>query len=119
MNAEIVQEFRFQAGHFLPELPVGHPCRRVHGHSYRVEVHVRGEIGDRSGWVQDFHALEAAVEPAIAELDHQLLNEIAGLPNPTAERIGVWLWERLAPRLPGLCQVVVWETETARAIICG
>ncbi|MFH1469671.1 MAG: 6-carboxytetrahydropterin synthase QueD [Pseudomonadota bacterium] len=119
MRSEIVQEFRFHAGHFLPAVPEGHACRRIHGHSYRVEVHVTGPILEEEGWVLDFHDLEAAVQPVIDRLDHRLLNEVEGLPNPTAERIGVWIWERLAPRLPGLTEIVVWETDTARAMVRG
>ena len=119
MQAEIVQEFTFEAGHYLPAVPEGHQCRRIHGHSYRVEVHVRGPIQGDTGWVLDFHDLEDAVQPVIDKLDHRLLNDVPELDNPTAERIGVWLWKRLVSRLPGLCSVVVWETGTARAIITG
>jgi 6-pyruvoyltetrahydropterin/6-carboxytetrahydropterin synthase len=119
MNAEIIQEFTFEAGHYLPAVPEGHPCQRIHGHSYRVEVHVLGPIQPDTGWVLDFHDLEAAVQPVIDQLDHRLLNEIPGLPNPTAECIGAWIWEKLHPVLPGLTSIVVWETSTARAVIRG
>jgi 6-pyruvoyltetrahydropterin/6-carboxytetrahydropterin synthase len=119
MNAEIIQEFQFEAGHFLPAVPDGHACRRVHGHSYRVEVHVLGPIQPDTGWVLDFYDLEAVVQPVIDQLDHRLLNDIPGLDNPTAECIGVWIWQRLEPALAGLSCVVVWETSTARAVIRG
>ncbi len=119
MQAEIVQEFTFEAGHYLPAVPEEHQCRRVHGHSYRIEVHVRGPIQEDTGWVLDFYDLEAVVQPVIDQLDHRMLNELPELANPTAERIGWWIWKRLQPKLPGLCSIVVWETSTARAIITG
>ncbi len=119
MNAEIIQEFKFEAGHFLPAVPQGHACRRVHGHSYTVEVHVMGPIDPVTGWVLDFHDLEAAVQPVIDQLDHRMLNDIPGLPNPTAECIGAWIWQRVQPVLPGLTTIVVWETSSARAVIRG
>lgn len=119
MQAEIVQSFRFEAAHFLPNVGPQHRCRRVHGHSYKVDVHVAGDVDETSGWVVDFYDIEAAFGPCMDALDHHLLNEVAGLENPTAELIARWIWERLRPGLPGLCQVVVHETELSRAIVRG
>ncbi|HEX6749018.1 MAG TPA: 6-carboxytetrahydropterin synthase QueD [Longimicrobium sp.] len=110
---EIFKEFGFEAAHRLPNVPEGHKCARLHGHSFRVEVHVRGGLDPRLGWVMDFADLKAAVKPVIAELDHYYLNEIPGLDNPTSEVLARWLWTRLIPTLPGLTRIVVRETCTS------
>lgn len=119
MQAEVVKTFRFEAAHTLPNAPAGHKCRRMHGHSYRVDVHVVGPVEARSGWVIDFGQIAAAVEPVLAELDHHLLNEIGGLENPTSERIAQYLFDRIAPAVPGLAAVAVWESDTSRAVYRG
>lgn len=119
MRAEIIQDFTFEAAHFLPRVPEGHPCRRVHGHSYRVRIHVEGMVSEATGWVMDFHDLDAVVQPALDRLDHRLLNEVPGLDNPTAELIAGWLWRELFKKLPGLCEVEVWETPGSCAVVRG
>jgi 6-pyruvoyltetrahydropterin/6-carboxytetrahydropterin synthase len=110
---EIFKEFGFEAAHRLPNVPAGHKCARLHGHSFRVEVHVRGPVDERMGWVMDFADLKAAVKPVIDQLDHYYLNEIAGLENPTSEVLARWLWARLRPSLPTLARIVVRETCTS------
>jgi 6-pyruvoyltetrahydropterin/6-carboxytetrahydropterin synthase len=82
---EIFREFTFEAAHRLPNLPAGHKCFRLHGHSYHVTVHVKGPIDDELGWVMDFGDLKAAVKPVLDRLDHYYLNDIEGLENPTSE----------------------------------
>jgi 6-pyruvoyltetrahydropterin/6-carboxytetrahydropterin synthase len=110
---DVFKEFTFEAAHRLPNVPADHKCARLHGHSFRVAVHVEGAIGDESGWVIDFADIERAFTPLHAQLDHRYLNEVGGLDNPTSERLAMWIWERLAPTLPGLSRVVVRETCTA------
>lgn len=110
---EIVKTFRFEAAHRLPRVPHDHPCGRVHGHSYRVELHLRGEVDPDSGWVVDFGEVSALARPVIGELDHACLNDLPGLENPTSENLCLWLAARLGPRLPALHAVVVRETETS------
>ena len=110
---EIFTEFGFEAAHRLPHVPEGHKCARLHGHSFRAEVHVRGPVAEPAGWVVDFAEVRAACEPLRAELDHHYLNEVEGLANPTSENLARWLWTRLAPTLPGLAEVVVRETCTS------
>lgn len=105
------KQFRFESAHLLPNVPEGHKCRRLHGHSYRVTIWVRGDVGDESGWVMDFAELSAAFAPLHEQLDHRYLNEVDGLENPTSERLAIWIWERLA--LPGLARVDVHETCTS------
>jgi 6-pyruvoyltetrahydropterin/6-carboxytetrahydropterin synthase len=107
---ELERSYRVEAAHRLPHVAESHPCRRLHGHSYRIEVTVTGRAGEQSGWVIDFADIDDVVEPVCAQLDHQLLNDIAGLENPTSEVLAGWLWERLVTGLPGLSAVRVAET---------
>ena len=107
---EIFKGFQIEAAHRLPNVPDDHKCSRLHGHSFRIEIHVSGDAGDKSGWVMDFADLKKAFRPLFEQLDHHYLNEIEGLENPTSENIARWIWERLAGDLPGLCRVVVCET---------
>ncbi|MGZ4682460.1 MAG: 6-carboxytetrahydropterin synthase QueD [Acidimicrobiales bacterium] len=110
---ELFREFGFEAAHRLPAVPPDHKCARLHGHSFRVEVHVRGEVGAESGWVIDFADLSRAWQPLHDALDHRYLNEVPGLENPTSEVLAMWIWDALAPGLPGLSEVVVRETCTS------
>ena len=116
---EIFREFTFEAAHRLPQTPEGHKCRRLHGHSYRVTVHVEGPVGAETGWVTDFADLREAFEPLRLCLDHYYLNEIEGLENPTSENLARWIWERLQPSLPALSQVTVRETCTSGCVYRG
>src|SRR5262249_46019727 len=97
---EIFREFTFEAAHRLPHLPEGHKGARLHGHSYRVEVHVAGHVGAKSGWVMDFADIKQAFAPLAEQLDHHYLNEVHGLENPTSEVLARWIWQRLADQLP-------------------
>lgn len=105
---DVFREFTFESAHLLPDLPEGHKCRRLHGHSFRVEVHVAGPVTD-SGMVMDFADIQAAFQPLWVQLDHNYLNEVEGLANPTSENLALWIWDRLADSLP-LSRVVVRET---------
>jgi len=115
----IFKEFVFEAAHRLPHVPAGHQCSRVHGHSYKVEIHIQGKVSEISGMVIDFADVKAAFQPLLDRLDHFYLNDIEGLENPTAEYLSVWIWDRLKPVLPALCMVLVKETCTAGAIFQG
>ena len=116
---EIFKIFGFEAAHFLPNVPASHKCRRMHGHSFRVEVYITGEVDPQTGWVMDFADLKVCFQPLEDRLDHRLLNEIEGLENPTSEHLARWIWRELKPRLPGLSQLVVRETCTAGCIYRG
>lgn len=113
---EIFKEFTFEAAHRLPNVPAGHKCARLHGHSFRVEVHVRGSVQEPVGWVVDFSDIKVAFAPLHDLLDHNFLNEVDGLSNPTSENLARWIWRRLRPALPGLSKVVVRETCTSGCI---
>ena len=119
MSMTIVQELRFEAAHHLPRTPEGHKCRRLHGHSWLCEIHVTGEVDPMTGWVQDFATIRDAFRPLYETLDHRLLNEVAGLENPTSENVAVWIWDRLAPMLKGLSMIAIHETCTSRCIYTG
>lgn len=116
---EIFKEFTFEAAHLLPNVPPGHKCGRLHGHSFRCEVHLRGEVALDSGWIVDFADIKAAFQPLFDEMDHHYLNEIQGLANPTSEVLARWIWARLKPTLPGLSRVVVRETCTSGCVYDG
>jgi 6-pyruvoyltetrahydropterin/6-carboxytetrahydropterin synthase len=111
--------FQIEAAHRLPQVPPGHKCARLHGHSFRIEVHAEGEPQPHSGWVMDFADIKAAFQPLFEQLDHRYLNEVEGLDNPTSERLAVWIWERLKPRLPQLARIVVHETCTSGCTFSG
>ena len=95
MPTRIGRTYRFEAAHHLPRLPEGHRCRNLHGHNYRVEIVVRGAL-DQRGFVKDFAEIDAEVAPLLAQVDHRLLNDVAGLENPTAEVIADWFLSRIA-----------------------
>lgn len=118
-NVELVKDFRFEAAHFLPHVAEGHKCRRVHGHSFKGEVAVRGPLDPLLGWVIDFADLKKVVDPIVHRLDHYMLNDIAGLENPTAEVLAIWIWNQLEPQLPGLWRVTIEETCTSRCQYYG
>jgi 6-pyruvoyltetrahydropterin/6-carboxytetrahydropterin synthase len=107
---EVFREFRFESAHWLPNVPEQHKCRRLHGHSFRVDVHVRGPLDPELGWIIDFGDIDSAFAPIHDAVDHRCLNEVPGLENPTSEHLAQWIWQRLAPSLPGLVRVVVRET---------
>lgn len=110
---EIFKAFTLEAAHRLPNVPEGHKCARLHGHSFRIEIHVEGELQPDTGWVMDYADIKAAFQPLYRQLDHNYLNEIEGLENPTSERLAVWIWDQLKPALPQLSEVVVHETCTS------
>jgi 6-pyruvoyltetrahydropterin/6-carboxytetrahydropterin synthase len=116
---EIYREFTFEAAHRLPHVPEGHKCARLHGHSYRVSVHVEGPVGAQSGWVRDFADLAEAWRPLHDALDHRYLNDVDGLDNPTSEVVAAWIWDRLTGALPGLSAVGVRETCTSGCVYRG
>ena len=110
---DIFKTFTLESAHRLPNVPPGHKCARLHGHSFRIDVHVAGEPDPHTGWIMDFADIKAAFQPLFERLDHQYLNEIEGLENPTSERLAQWIWARLKPALPALSEIAVHETCTS------
>jgi 6-pyruvoyltetrahydropterin/6-carboxytetrahydropterin synthase len=116
---EIFKVFKFDAAHRLPNVPQGHKCAHIHGHSFRVEIHIRGAVGEQTGWLMDFADIAAAFQPLLDRLDHKYLNDIEGLNNPTSENLARWIWQRLQPSLPQLSKIVVQESPESGCIYDG
>jgi 6-pyruvoyltetrahydropterin/6-carboxytetrahydropterin synthase len=115
MNIALTRVFQIEAAHRLPLLPKGHKCERMHGHSFKIEVRVEGECDPKLGWLMDYADIKKAFEPLFQQLDHNCLNEVSGLDNPTSEVLAKWVWDRLKPSLPLLTAVIVAETCNATA----
>ena len=116
---EFYREFILEAAHRLPNVPADHKCGRLHGHSFKVAIHVRGPVGAESGWVMDFAGIKDVFQPIYHRLDHNYLNDIEGLENPTSEVLARWIWRQLQPKLPSLVKVVVNETCNSGCIYQG
>jgi 6-pyruvoyltetrahydropterin/6-carboxytetrahydropterin synthase len=116
---ELFKQFSIEAAHWLPNVPADHKCRRMHGHSFQIQVHVRGPVDPHLGWVMDFAEIKAAFAPVEDEIDHRCLNDVEGLENPTSENLARWLWKRLRPALPLLSKIVVQETCTSGCVFEG
>ena len=114
MRVRLTKDFTFEAAHLLPKAPEGHKCRRLHGHSFRVEITVEGDVDPETGWFLDYGVIGGLVDPIRAQLDHYYLNEVKGLANATSENLARWIWERLSPALPALVKITVHETCEAR-----
>ena len=115
MTVTLSKTFGFEAAHRLPRVPAGHKCGRLHGHSYKVDIIVTGDVNPETGMVIDFAEITRAWEPLHSVLDHYYLNEIEGLENPTSEILAEWIYHRLKPTLPCLTAVYVHETCTSSA----
>lgn len=113
MVVRLSKSFRFEAAHDLPTFPEGHKCRRLHGHSFRFDVVVEGDVDPARGYLIDYGDIKKVADPLVKRLDHYYLNEIEGLENPTSENLARWIWDRLKPSLPLLSAVVVHETCTS------
>jgi 6-pyruvoyltetrahydropterin/6-carboxytetrahydropterin synthase len=112
MIVRLSKTFHFEAAHDLPTFPDGHKCRRLHGHSFRFDVVVEGEVDPAKGYLIDYGDIKKAAEPVVRRLDHYYLNEISGLENPTSENLAKWIWDQLSAALPHLSMIVVHETCT-------
>lgn len=118
MRVRLSKKFRLEAAHLLPEVPEGHKCRRLHGHSYCVELVLEGAVDPVTGWLMDYADVAAAFAPLHEQLDHHYLNDVEGLSNPTSENLARWIWERLEGKLP-LAEVRIDETCTSACAYRG
>ena len=116
---EIYKDFTFEAAHQLPNVPDGHKCSRMHGHTYDLRIVVDGPIGTETGWVQDFSELKEAMSPIIQQLDHYCLNDVKGLENPTSEILAIWIWGQVISSLPLLKRIEVKETRNSGCVYFG
>ena len=99
--ARLTKDFTFEAAQTLPNAPEGHKCRGVHGHSFKVEVSVEGEVDPKIGWVYDHAKISDAMKPLLKMLDHSYFNDIEGLENPTIEEYGGVVLEETGVSMPG------------------
>lgn len=116
---EIFKEFTIEAAHRLPNVPEGHKCSHLHGHSFKIEIYVAGKVGENSGWIMDFADIKSAFQPLYDQLDHHYMNEVEGLENPTSENLARWIWQKMIEDLPQLSKVVVRETCTSGCVYRG
>lgn len=119
MHVELKKKFQFEAAHSLPNLPPDHKCYRLHGHSFKVELTVSGLCDEKLGWLTDYDDIKKVFQPTLETLDHQHLNEIKGLENPTSENIAKWIWNEVQPKLPHLTAIEVCETCNASCTYRG
>lgn len=109
-------DFQFNAAHRLPFYDG--PCRRTHGHNYRLRVFVEGHVDPKTGIAVDFAEVKRIVHNHVLDaIDHNDLNRV--LVNPTAENVVAWMWQRLQPSLAGLTELRLFETEDAGVIYRG
>jgi 6-pyruvoyltetrahydropterin/6-carboxytetrahydropterin synthase len=116
---ELKKIYAFEAAHHLPRVPAGHKCSRMHGHSYRVEVGLRGPVDPTTGWMVDFALIDDAWVHLFRQFDHHTLNDIAGLDNPTCENLCAFIWNAMAAKVPHLAAVTVWETADSCCTLRG
>jgi 6-pyruvoyltetrahydropterin/6-carboxytetrahydropterin synthase len=116
---KIFKQFTFDAAHFLPNVPAGHKCREIHGHTYHLKIILEGELASGFEWVMDFGELKKQVNPVIDEVDHKFLNQVKGLENPTCENLAIWIWNKISPALPLLKSIELNETPTSGVVYEG
>src|ERR1044071_7728179 len=119
VRVRLTKDFQFEAARTLPNARETHKGGRMHGHSFKVEISVEGQVDPAPGWVYDHARISEAMKPLLQQLDHSYLNEIPGLENPTIENMAAWFWEKLKPLCPGLSEIVIHETPTARCVYRG
>lgn len=119
MKVRLTKMFRFEAAHDLPTFPDGHKCRRLHGHSFRFDVVIAGEVDEKRGYLIDYGDIKRVVDPIVRQLDHYYLNDIPGLENSTSENLSRWLWRQIKPSLPLLSSIIVYETCTSSCEYLG
>lgn len=119
MRCRLTKDFTFEAAQTLPSAPEGHKCRSMHGHSFKIEVTVEGVVDPATGWVYDHAVIGQAMKPLVDQLDHSYLNDVEGLENPTIETMAAWFWQKIEAQCPGLTEIVVHETPTARCSYRG
>ena len=115
----IYKEFTFDSAHKLPNVPDGHKCKNLHGHTYKLTVYLEGEIDEKLGWVMDFNELKQVMKPLLNRMDHHYLNDLPGLENPTSEVLVRWIWNQVQPALPLLSKIELRETPTSGVIYEG
>ena len=116
---EIYIDITFDAARRLPNLPKGHKCSRLHGHTFNLRISLEDRINKETGWVKDFSEIKKVFTPIYDQLDHSYLNNIKGLENPTSENIVIWIWKKLKPSLPVLSSLEIKESSSTGCIYRG
>ena len=115
----LVQIVRFESARKLTKVPKEHPCSNLYGLAFKLEIHVEGNIDPKTGFVVDFSEIEDNFESLKKKLDHNYLNDLEGLENPTSEVLVEWIWKNLKPKVGNLVKLVLWENEVSRVEYCG
>lgn len=117
LTTELSKTFQIEAAHRLPHVPEGHKCGRIHGHSFKIKLSIRGPIDPHFGWIVDYAEVKQAFKPLYDMLDHNYLNEIPGLENPTSENLAIWISQRFKLGGAKLHAVEISETCTSSCTI--
>lgn len=115
MKTELSKTFHIEAAHHLPHVPKGHKCGRIHGHSFKITLTLSGKVDEKMGWVVDYGDVKAAFKPLYEQLDHNYLNEVAGLENPTSENLAAWVANRFVLDVDGVTLSSVEVAETCNS----
>jgi len=116
---QLFKKFTFDSAHFLPNVPDGHKCKAVHGHTYQLTIFLDGDLDEHLGWLMDFAEIKKIVNQIVDLVDHKLVNEIEGLENPTCEIFAIWFWDQIKPHIPILKSVHLYENQTSGVIYEG
>ena len=116
---EVFKIFSIESARALKHLEDGHPCKNLHGHSFKIKITVDGAVNTDTGFVIDFNDIDIAFQPILKIIDHSYLNNIKGLENPSSENLCVWIWSKLQPSLPGLSIIEIKETDSTGCIYKG
>ncbi len=116
---EVYKTFSIEAARSLPNLPEGHPCKKIHGHSFKITITVEGQINEDIGFVIDFSEIDTAFSSVHKIIDHSYLNDIKGLENPSSENLCKWIWTKLIDSLDGLKKIEIKETDSTGCIYKG
>ena len=108
---DVCKTFSIESARSLPHLPEDHPCRNIHGHSFKITLTVSGTVDRHTGFVMDFADMDIVFDPIREQIDHAYLNEIDGLENPSSENLCKWIWRKLITSLPGLSKIEIRETD--------
>ncbi len=119
MKVRLTKRFRFEASHRLDHLGKEHPCYNLHGHSYRVDIEVYGEVNETTGFLIDYADIKRIVAPIVKRLDHTHLNDIEDLKYTSTEHLAHWLWVRIQKQLPILSRIIIHETDLSRCEYSG
>jgi len=117
--SRVWRRYHFHAAHYLPNVPAGHKCGRLHGHSFQVVLQIQLDAAETCSYQHGFDVLDKHWANLNLQLDGRCLNEIDGLDNPTSEICSQWIYQQLIPSLPTLLNVTVYETESCAARFDG